>query len=104
MKATTTGIIALIGVVAFVIFFFLVPIISYNCQAPALAFSASGIVSLSCEVFGFGEIYQKVSTVSYNVSGSAWTSDCDIPNNSVVHCTSRIGAIDLNIRIHLNST
>ena len=81
MKIQTKAIIALICVIAFAGFFLLAPVVSYQCQV--IFVKTSGSVSLSCEVFGFGEVHE----VGYHQSQNAWSDNCQI--HSSAFCTTQ---------------
>jgi len=74
------------AIVFFVVFFFLAPIVSFQCNTTL--YPTSGSVSLSCEALGFGEITQQ----AFGTSGSGWSNDCQIPTNSLFAQCS-VGAV-----------
>lgn len=81
---TTTAIVAGIGAIALVLAFLLAPVIHFSCQS---IYVTSGNVSLSCEIFGFGEVYQQ----AFGVSGSPWSDNCQIHNSLFAQCS--VGSI-----------
>jgi hypothetical protein len=81
VKTLTKEIIALSGLIIFLLFFFLVPIVSFSCSNGL--FTTTGSVSLSCEAFGSGEIHE----VALGISESGWSDDCQIISSTTIQCT-----------------
>jgi hypothetical protein len=76
----TKVLIVMVAIIGLVLFFLLAPIVPFQCQT---FFSTSGSVSLSCEVLGFGEVYQQ----AFGQSGVAWSSSCQIQSGPFVQCS-----------------
>jgi hypothetical protein len=85
----TKEVIALSGLIIFLLFFFLVPVVSFSCSNGL--FTTTGSVSLSCEAFGFGEIHE----FALGISESGWSDDCQIINGATVQCTAGLAAATL---------
>jgi hypothetical protein len=87
MKRITKEIIALLGLVILLLFFFLVPVVSFSCSNGL--FTTTGSVSLSCQAFGSGEIHE----VALGASDSGWSDSCQIPSGTAVQCSVGLAAV-----------
>jgi hypothetical protein len=82
MNRLSKGVIAVSGLILFLVFFLLVPIISFSCSNGL--FTTTGSVSLSCEALGFGEIQEQ----ALGISSYGWSNDCALSNGPVIDCST----------------
>ena len=75
-------IVAACGVILFLVFFLLFPIISFSCTNGL--FTTTGSVSLSCQALGFGEIDEQ----ALGISSYGWSNNCSLTSGPVITCAT----------------
>jgi hypothetical protein len=77
-KSHTARNVAIVGVVILLLgFFFLVPVVQANNGLNIFGLvGANATVSLSCQVFGFGEVHVTTNFLSIQTDKWGWSTNC----------------------------
>jgi len=82
MNRLSQGVALVCGLVLFLVFFLLVPIVSFSCSNGL--FTTTGSVSLSCQALGFGEIQEQ----ALGVSSYGWSDSCSLSSGPIIECST----------------
>jgi len=89
MNRLSKGVIVICGLILFLVFFLLIPIVSFSCSNGL--FTTTGSVSLSCQAMGFGEIQEQ----ALGISSYGWSDNCSLSNGPVIDCSTGFAIVTL---------